>query len=140
MSDSAANVALVEEALAAFARGDLEATFSFMDEDIETHSPPSLANAGTFRGTEGFLTWSAEWLEAFEEWSQEISNCEAVGDRHVVVDAHQTGRGAGSGVPVEMRLAYMFEIRNGRGVRFHLYPDREEALEAARRGESEAGD
>jgi hypothetical protein len=39
-------------------------------------------------------------------------------------------------VEVEMRACYMADIHDGMATRFHLYPDREKALQAAREGES----
>ncbi len=53
-------------------------------------------------------------------------------EHHVIAEVHQEAVGAGSGVPVEMTLYYLFEIRNGRAVRLHMYPDREAALCAVR--------
>jgi len=47
----------------------------------------------------------------------------------VLVKVHATG--AGSGVPVELRNAHEFTIRDGVLVRFKVYGDRDEALEAA---------
>jgi ketosteroid isomerase-like protein len=137
MSRREENVRLVQEAMDAYDRGDLEGALEFMDEGIEVYTPPDLGNPGTYHGREGFLAWAAEWLGAFEDWSQEVRGMDAVGERHVVVDIHQSGKGAGSGVPVEMDVAYMYEVRNGKGVRFHLYSSHEEAVEAARRGEGE---
>jgi hypothetical protein len=39
--------------------------------------------------------------------------------------------GKGSGVPVDLRNAHEFTIRDGMLVRFKVYRDRDEALEAA---------
>src|SRR3954449_8771007 len=46
----------------------------------------------------------------------------------VLVRAH--GTGVGSGVPVELRTAHEFTIRDGVLVRFKVYGDRDGALEA----------
>jgi ketosteroid isomerase-like protein len=140
MSNQEENLRLVREAMDAYDRGDLEAALGFMDEEIEVYTPQELGNPGTYYGREGFLAWAAEWLGAFEDWSQEVRGMEPVGERHVVVDIHQSGKGAGSGVPVEMDITYMYEVVNGKGIRFHLYSDRDEAIEVARRCEAASAD
>lgn len=137
MSSPEENVRLAQEAIDAFNRGDVEATLAFVGPDQETEAV-GLGNTGKYYGRDGFIEWSAAWLEAWETWTQEVSNWEAIGERHVVVDVHQTGVGAGSGVPVEMDLAYMFEIEDGTGRRLHLYADRAAAIESAHAGEAAA--
>ena len=39
----------------------------------------------------------------------------------MIAEVHQTAVGAGSGVPVEMTVFYLLEVRDGRAVRFHIY-------------------
>jgi ketosteroid isomerase-like protein len=43
---------------------------------------------------------------------------------------HATAEGEGSGIPVENRSAHEFTIRDGVLVRWKVYADRTEALEA----------
>ena len=75
----------------------------------------------------------ASWGEAFEDRQQNRDHRRrpTPDDHHVIAEVHQTAVGAGSGVPVEMTIFYLFEFRDGQVVRFHLYADRDEALEAA---------
>ena len=131
------NLEFVQAAVAAYGRGDVETVLAMFDPEVETMASRELLNPGTYRGRDGFLTWAAEWLDAFADWQQEVWNYEAIGDRHVVADARQSGLGKASGVPIEMHLAYMWEMRDGAAVRFHVYLNRADAEEAARRGEAE---
>ena len=62
-----------------------------------------------------------------------------VGEHYEVVTVRQFGRGAGSGVEVEMRIAQLYEVHDGKAVRVHYYPDRDTALAAAERLSSQAG-
>ena len=41
-----------------------------------------------------------------------------------------TGHGAASGIPLEMELAHVYTVRDGRAARVVEYRDRNEALEA----------
>ena len=54
-----------------------------------------------------------------------------VDDERVLVLVRVHARGTGSGVPVELRNAHEFTIRDGILVRFKAYGNRDEALEAA---------
>ena len=79
------------------------------------------------------------WLEAWESFTIDVVEFEPIGERHVVGDVRQSGRGRGSGVEVEMRLGYLWEVRGGKVIRLHIVPDRETALAAARAGEADSG-
>jgi ketosteroid isomerase-like protein len=67
----------------------------------------------------------------------EIAAVDPVGERHVVASMRQSGLGKGSGIPVEMEIAYMWEVREGRLAALHLYASREEAVQVAQRRERE---
>jgi len=91
-----------------------------------------MANPGRFVGREGYLTWVGRWLEAWESFTVEPLEFEALGDRYVVGRILQRGKGRGSGVEISMETTYLFDFRDGRLARFQVYPDREQALAAAR--------
>jgi ketosteroid isomerase-like protein len=115
------NLALVRAAIDAYNRGDIGSIVEILDPEIEVYAEPGLVNAGTYHGIDGFTTWVTEWIDAWESPRNEIHRIEAVGDHHVLAEIDQRARGAGSGVEVEMRLVYMFEERDGRARRLHLY-------------------
>jgi ketosteroid isomerase-like protein len=122
--------------LDAFERGDVERLLELMHPEVEIYSPPDLANGGTFHGREGYLEWSREWFDVWEEFQIEATEIEAVGENHVLTTVRQRGRGKGSGIEIEMEACYMGEIHDGQATRLHLYPTREQALAAAEEGES----
>jgi ketosteroid isomerase-like protein len=82
-----------------------------------------------YRGVEGVRQFLAEWTEPFEDWSIEVESFEPVGDKVLVV-ARQTGRSKASGVPVEMRLAQVFTLRERLQTRMEMYSDPGEARRA----------
>jgi ketosteroid isomerase-like protein len=131
------NVDLARRGMEAYNRGDIDAVLELFSPEVEVYAPPDFINAGVFQGREGWLKWTAQWNEAWESFDIRVDRVEPIGQRFVVVDAHQVGRGRGSGVSVELDVIYLFEISDGRCVYFAIYPDRERALAGIRRREAE---
>jgi ketosteroid isomerase-like protein len=67
----------------------------------------------------------------WEELSFQPERFVDVDDERVLVLVLVYATGKGSGIPVELRNAHEFTIRDGVLVRFKVYSDRDEALEAA---------
>jgi ketosteroid isomerase-like protein len=132
------NLALVRGAIDAYNRGDIEYILETLDPEIEVYAESGLVNAGTYRGIDGFRTWVTEWTDAWKSFRNDIHRIEAIRDHHVLAEVDQQARGAGSGVEVEMRLVYMFEEREGRATRLHLYRDWDVAAEVVERLQREA--
>jgi hypothetical protein len=137
-SEQDRNLEIAREGLDDFRRGDLEAFLSKLDPEVEIYSPPDRANPAHFRGREGFVQWTSTWLDAWETFEWVDEDFEPVGEHHVLMTVTQRGIGKGSGVEVEMPAYYMAEYHEGLATRVHLYPTREQALDAARSGEEAA--
>jgi ketosteroid isomerase-like protein len=124
--------AFVEAGFEASSRGDFRAALPFYSEDIEVYAAPGVGNEGTFHGHDGYLAWATHWFEAWEEFEQLPVRTELVGDRHIVTELEQRATGRGSGVPIERRLAYMFDIPGELVTAMHLYTSFDEAVAAAK--------
>jgi ketosteroid isomerase-like protein len=135
-----ANLEVARAGYEAFQRSDVEAVLALTDPEVEIYLPPTLPNSGTFHGHDGYLTWLNQWLEAWEEFELRALEMEPVGERHVVTTVHQSGTGKGSGIPVEMEIAYMSEVREGRVAALQLYATRDEAVRVAESRETRAPD
>jgi ketosteroid isomerase-like protein len=128
------NVAIARSAIEAFNRGDVDAVLALAAPDVEVYAPPDSPNPGRYVGYDGYLQWSEQWLEAWETFTLDVLDIEAVDDRHVVAVVRQNGRGRLSGLEVTMAGAHLYEIdADGKIVRFQLYDERERALENVRR-------
>jgi ketosteroid isomerase-like protein len=126
------NVELVRRAIAAFNSGSVEALAEagdFYDPEVEFHEDSKLIEAEVHRGPAEVEAYFERWLESFESYSFEIEEIVDSGDK-VAVFNRQTGRGRGSGAEVDMRTAWVFELRNGRIRRITPHWDRDEALAA----------
>jgi uncharacterized protein len=124
------NVAIARSAIEAFNRGDVDAVLALAAPDVEVYAPPDSPNPGRYVGYEGYLRWSEQWLEAWETFTLDVLDIEAVGDRHVVAVVRQNGRGRLSGLALTMEAAHLYEMdENGKIVRFELHDERKRALE-----------
>jgi ketosteroid isomerase-like protein len=127
------NVERVYDLLAAYMQGNEEKLRDSTDPAAETYGAPGIVNAGTYHGYDGFLQWSRQWEEAWDEISYELLEVVEVRESIVVVPVHTVGRGAGSGVEIDTVFGWMYEFRDGLVTRFHVYPTVDDALDAARR-------
>jgi uncharacterized protein len=128
------NVETVRRGYELYAAGDLEGVAGLFTGDAELADAGGLGVAGTAAGTrygpEGFLQASEEALEAFEDYRVEAEEFIDAGEA-VVVSVRIAGRGRASGAELEMRLAHLWVLRNGKVIRGEVYRTTEEALEVA---------
>jgi ketosteroid isomerase-like protein len=122
-----------EEFRAGLAGGDPAAPFDsgLNAPDAEWVLPPNSPGfRKVYRGRAGFLEFMKTWTEDFE-WSIELERVIDAGDDRVVGLFHQRATGKGSGVPVELHMGLLYELRDGRIIRMTNFLDPAEALEAA---------
>ena len=75
--------------------------------------------------------WDASrWVDTYPDLTVEPLEARASGDA-VFLWVRFSGHGAGSGAPVEMELAHVLTIRDGKVARTVEYFDKTEALKAA---------
>jgi ketosteroid isomerase-like protein len=136
---SQSNLEVVRNSYEAWSRGDFEAFFRSLDADIEWHLPEGGINAVIYRGHREVKGFMETYLEAFDYFRMEPERFFEMGDR-IVVFVHSRAKGKGSGAEVEVRPAHLWTMRDGKAVRFELFPERErkEALEAVGLSEQEA--
>ena len=127
---SSENVEVVRRGLEAFNRGDLDAALQFAHPEVEWHDAPDMPDAGTYRGHAAVKKrWEAmhDALDGFYAKPERLLDA---GDR-VVAFLRVGGTGRGSGITVDRKVAHVWTIRDGKGIRVDVYTDRTEALEVA---------
>ena len=101
----------------------------FWHEDAEYHTAREDPDHAAHRGIDAIGKLFASWLEAYPDLRLEIQQAEARGDK-VFLWIRFTGHGAASGIPLEMELAHVCTLRDGKAASVVEYTDRNEALEA----------
>jgi ketosteroid isomerase-like protein len=127
---SEGDVARARAALAAFGTGDLDHLMRQFHPDFVGVVPPELsAEPDTYRGHAGIR----RYLESFREYVDGLrfvpEDVIDAGDA-VVVAMRIEGRGRGSGVPFEQRLANRITVRDGLIDSMTAYATVDEALAA----------
>jgi ketosteroid isomerase-like protein len=125
------NVEIVHRAYEAVARGDLEGALEAFDASVavEDHDR-SLESTTAYRGHQGLMDLFALVNEGFEDVRYTAEKFTHAGDR-VLVTVRRTGRGAASGVPVSEQQFHVFDFARDRIVRFRVFVERDQALQAA---------
>jgi 2-(1,2-epoxy-1,2-dihydrophenyl)acetyl-CoA isomerase len=127
------NVEVVRLAFEAFDRGDRAAFARLLAPDVEWHSLAGpLIGVATIRGREAMLRflWEdiPEGIESFRAVPDEFTD---IGNDRVLVGGRFQGRGRSSDVEVNMRVASIYEIRDGLVAAVRDYGSRSDALGAA---------
>jgi len=122
---SVENVELVRRIYDAWERE--ESAREFLAEDVEYVNPDYAVEPGTRRGRASFRGVR----EIYEDFKLRIDRFIDAGGDDVVVLAHYTASGIGSGVPLEGEHGYIWTVRDGLAVRFRWFQSHREVLEAA---------
>jgi ketosteroid isomerase-like protein len=83
-----------------------------------------------YLGVEGGMQFNAEWADAWDDWQIEVEDYIDAGER-VVGILNQRGRSKATGIPVDMRFAQVWTLRDAQGTRMQMFISVEEALAAA---------
>jgi ketosteroid isomerase-like protein len=126
------NVAIVEAALKASARGGLDAWSDYWTDDIEHRAvEDALDDRGPMHGKAAVRAYLQDWLDMFDDFKVEpVELIDAGGDKVIAV-LRNSGRAKLSGVETDLTCAIVWTIRDGRIARGREYWTRDEALEAA---------
>jgi len=102
----------------------------FWHEDAEYHAAREDPDAAIHRGIDAIRRQFAGWVEAYPDLTVEPLEAQECGDK-VFLWVRFAGHGAASGIPLEMELAHVYTMRDGKAARAAEYTDRPEAIKAA---------
>ena len=122
------NVEIVRNAYDGFRGGDLDAVLDLLDSEVELRDDPRLGDE-SYHGHQGFVSFLREWLESWESFRIEPQDYVDAGNQVVAV-VRQFGRGKGSGLELDVTVAHVWVLRNGKIVELNVYLDPADALRA----------
>jgi ketosteroid isomerase-like protein len=124
-------VEVVRQVFDAFNSEDIDLILSFTHPDFEVVVPPELsAEPDTYRGHDGMRRYWESFQDVMEEIRFQPERLWDAG-QVVVVAMHITARGRRTALPVELRTAGLWTIRDRKAARVRVYASLSEALEAA---------
>ena len=123
------DVEVVRRTIEAFNLDGLDAALEYLDPEVEWLAPPEWLEERLYKGHEGIRRLASQWAENFDEYHLDPHEFMDAGDQ-VVGLVFQRGRIRGSHDPIEQRIGYVWEVRDGKGARIQVYFSWEEALEA----------
>lgn len=114
----------------AFSRRDLDAIAREMHDEAQVDFSRSLGpERGVYHGFKGIERFLNLYWEPFEDVSNEAERF-IDGPHGIMALVVARGRGRGSGVNVEARGPHVWSFRDGKPIRFALFQEEAEALEA----------
>ena len=87
--------------------------------------------APAFEGRAAIRGFAEDWMGAYEEWHAAPEELFDLGSGVVFAVVRQSGRPVGTGIEVELHPLHVFRLRDGKAVRWQVFLDRTNALEAA---------
>src|SRR5215212_1097098 len=109
---------------------DNEDPFDLLAEDI-TWKVPMLDQQEPFCGHRGVAEFFRRWLGTWEGYRFELEDIREVPDGRVVTLFTESGRGRGSGAPVQIRPLGIWTVKDGKVVDYRGFMDRDEGLREA---------
>ena len=119
-------VDVVRELYRRFADGD--DPFPLLDENVVWDAPMV---EGKYYGHRGVAEFFRHWIGTWDDYKIFLEDIMPTPDGRVVAMFCEEGSGRGSGVPVHLHPAGLWEVRDGKVASYHGYLDRAEALKAA---------
>ena len=127
------NVKIVRRAVEANRSGPpvdtVEVAVELFHPEGEFVSHVSSVEGGAYRGKDGARAYYADLTDVWQEWRNELREVTEVGPDTIITENVFCGT-ARSGVSVERPSTLTWTLLDGKVVRLHSYPSREEALEA----------
>ncbi len=121
----------VRRTYAAAARGDLDGFIAGFAPDAswDMTTAAGWPEPEVHRGHDGLREFIRRWAGTWDDFRSELIEARDLGDEVVAV-SHETGRGKGSGVPLEQQRGHRFEVRDGLITRVRSYASKDDALAA----------
>jgi ketosteroid isomerase-like protein len=127
---SAENVEVVREHIEAYRRMDAPVAFSLMDPHVVLDMN-RIDGSDPSDGREAIEEAVTRYRGTFEDYDYKVERLTDLGSGAILAIVNETGRGKGSGVPVDRRFATLYTVIDGKIARITQFHTEEDALEAA---------
>jgi ketosteroid isomerase-like protein len=122
------NVEIVRRWWASVEAGDLP--FNLTDENVRIDNIEQPVVQGAFHGHDGLRRWWQDFTEALADIHHEVLDSTALDAERVLAEIRSQGHFRETGLPIDLRWASIFSLRNGKVVHAAGYLSAREALKA----------
>jgi ketosteroid isomerase-like protein len=119
-----------DETIAAYSAADVDRIVRQFDPDVTIAQPPELPGAASYRGHEGVVENMLDWPREWEGFRVEPRRVFSPGPDRVVVVGLHSGQSLRMGVEMQVEIVWVYTLRDGLIVRWDMFLDVEQALEA----------
>jgi ketosteroid isomerase-like protein len=119
----------IREGYEAFNRGDYDTVLRSFSNDFEAFERDEIPDPQHYEGLDGARQAFANAAEMFDEYEIEPREYIEGDGRHVVVVAHQRGRGKASGASVEGEIVHVWTVDHGRTSGLRAFSSKRDALD-----------
>ena len=130
------NVEIVRRWWASLEAGELP--FDLTDENVRIDNIERPVVEGTFHGHDGLRRWWQDFTESLADIHHEVLDSTALDAQRVLTEIRSQGHFRETGLPIDLRWASIFSVRNGKVVHAAGYLSAREALEAVGLSEQDA--
>jgi ketosteroid isomerase-like protein len=123
------NVEIARQGYEAFNRGDIDALLDLCSPDIEWHDR-GIFDTQPVLGKDALRAFFELVMDPWEDVRREPEEMIDLGGDQVLAMIRMTAHGKGSGIEVDVRLADVATIREGKLAHWTGYPGRRQALKA----------
>jgi ketosteroid isomerase-like protein len=114
----------------AISRGDWDAAFEAVEPDFEFVPPNRSPDSAPVRGAQLAKAWLADQQQTVGDLSVEVEEL-VEAEELIVALIRLRIRPHGADADLELRIAHLWTLRDGKLIRCEVFPEREKALEAA---------
>ncbi len=124
------HVEIVRRMYDAYRAGDVERALAYLHPEVEADFTVRADIRGVKTGREAVREIVTTWVGTWDDYAETVDEVLQLGDKVCVV-ATQTGRGKGSGAPIENQFAALYEVEDGLITSITMFMSRADALKAA---------
>jgi ketosteroid isomerase-like protein len=112
-------------------RGEVAFFDEYYAEDCVSEDFPDLPDGSSYVGRDGVRARYLHFVEAWGDFALEPVEFIDAGGGAVITVVAMTGRGEGSGAPLDFHAFFVWEVRDGKLIRDRAFTSRSDAFAAA---------
>jgi ketosteroid isomerase-like protein len=128
------NAALLRQAFEAFNRAGIDSVLDLMHPEVEVVDLPQVPEERYHRGPGAIAAWFHSLDEIWDRLRLDAEEVTELDGERVLAVVRFSGRARASGVEIDQRVATVFTVREGKAVRWRIYPTRDQAVADAAAG------